>query len=356
MYSKHPGPATRSSASRQIFPDPLTVDSPVRKVNRRSIHLTSNPKVKKELYTESEDNESYSLSIKSDETQDSSGSRAARSGASFEDKMNPENYFRDIYGDSFQHIEIKKTPYGDFNYFKMTGNDYIIYFFPKGQLNTFYKLVLDRLHLLKEIIIETQESVSLSESASPVSSPQPKRGTRPERGTRPDLEQISSVPLRGTGPQRVTEKLNTTKNIIQNENHFWKSIKKLNSYFHKRKIALKELNRIPDEAYIVVRNGEKSLKILEKKFQSTHGSADQKLGLGSYFKFEYQKMFPNFKVDYAFCVNNFLYKRFWTDDTIRGDNFRQYNESIDVKFFNAEEKNDNRFTYYDNLHQWLITS
>jgi hypothetical protein len=334
-----------SHLERRIFPDgseSQPVSSPVRKVPRKSRHLTSNPKISA-LYNEYEDDESYLLKLKSQVANFSSGSKAARSGASFEEKTNPKTYFEDIYQKKFQHIEMRNTPYGNLNLYKMTGDEYIIYFFPKDQLNIFYKIILGRLYLLKQIIVDsvdglesTSTSASASASASASSFVEKKKTrlkTRENKGNQ-----------------------NTTKNIISNQDQFWKGLKQLNSYFHEKKIVLRDLNRIPDEAYIVVRGNEKSLKILEKKFQNTHGSADQKLGLGDYFKYEYQKMFPNFKVDYAFCVNNFLYERFWTSSTVKGDNFRQYNESIGVHFFNAEEMDENKFTYYDKLHEWLITS
>ena len=69
-----------------------------------------------------------------------------------------------------------------------------------------------------------------------------------------------------------------------------------------------ELFRCPDEAYIIeYNNGDKILKILEKKEQNVEGSVENKLWAGPAFKDEYDYMVGSiFKVEYGFCVSNFL--------------------------------------------------
>jgi len=73
-----------------------------------------------------------------------------------------------------------------------------------------------------------------------------------------------------------------------------------------------DIFRQPDEAYLIKNNDETNktykLLILEKKHQNTSGSVSDKLGLGTYFVYEYTKSInnSNIVVEYAFCLSNYL--------------------------------------------------
>lgn len=68
--------------------------------------------------------------------------------------------------------------------------------------------------------------------------------------------------------------------------------------------------RWPDEAYVF--DGKPVVvKILEKKAQSVNGSVETKLWSGPSLKREYEHVLGSgFEVHYAFCVNDFLKKKF----------------------------------------------
>jgi hypothetical protein len=68
--------------------------------------------------------------------------------------------------------------------------------------------------------------------------------------------------------------------------------------------------RLPDEAYIIEYGNTRILKILEKRAQQVEGSVELKLLSGPSIKREYQIMVGSqFQVEYAFCVNTFLYSK-----------------------------------------------
>ncbi len=56
----------------------------------------------------------------------------------------------------------------------------------------------------------------------------------------------------------------------------------------------------PDEAY--VDNTRRNVYIIEKKFQQTPGSVDEKLQTGPFKKHHYGKLFPNYNVQYIYCL------------------------------------------------------
>lgn len=60
----------------------------------------------------------------------------------------------------------------------------------------------------------------------------------------------------------------------------------------------------PDEAYIY----KNILFILEKKFQQTSGSVDEKIQTGSFKKIHYGELFPNFKIYYIYCLSDWFKK------------------------------------------------
>ena len=76
-----------------------------------------------------------------------------------------------------------------------------------------------------------------------------------------------------------------------------------------------DLFRCPDEAYIwFPLNETPTLKILEKKEQHMPGSVDTKLLSGPSFKREYELALEGkFKVEYAYCLNEYFSKEFKSD-------------------------------------------
>ena len=86
--------------------------------------------------------------------------------------------------------------------------------------------------------------------------------------------------------------------------------------YMKNKYNIK-LFRNPDEAYIIeYNNGKKVLKVLEKKAQNGAGSVDTKLWSAQMLKTEYQYMLrkEKFEIEYAFCVNNYLKEKMFTEE------------------------------------------
>jgi hypothetical protein len=60
----------------------------------------------------------------------------------------------------------------------------------------------------------------------------------------------------------------------------------------------------PDEAYIDLEK--KNIFIIEKKFQQTSGSADEKLQTGCFKQLHYKGLFPNFKIYYMYCLSDWF--------------------------------------------------
>ena len=110
-----------------------------------------------------------------------------------------------------------------------------------------------------------------------------------------------------------------------------------------------EIFRRPDEAYIIeYTNGEKVIRILEKKEQNKEGSVETKLWAGIGLKREYELVLGDeFKVVYGFCVSKFLQKKFVSSDKkfeILNQILRENN--IDVLFGDDEN-------YFATLDKWI---
>ena len=113
-----------------------------------------------------------------------------------------------------------------------------------------------------------------------------------------------------------------------------------------------DLYRFPDEAYIIeYNNGEIVIKILEKKNQNVEGSVETKLWSGPSLKREYELVLGNrFKIEYGFCVSDFLKKKFTSDEKKYSNLKVILNESnISVMFGDDED-------YFDKLDSWINNS
>jgi len=111
-----------------------------------------------------------------------------------------------------------------------------------------------------------------------------------------------------------------------------------------------DLFRCPDEAYIIeYKNGNKIIKILEKKEQNVNGSVETKLWSCPSLKREYELVLleNNVKIEYYLCVNNFLKNKLISND-------KKYmilniilNEN-DIKVLFGEDEN-----YFILLNNWI---
>lgn len=108
--------------------------------------------------------------------------------------------------------------------------------------------------------------------------------------------------------------------------------------------------RNPDESFLIItRDGQKTLKILEKRNQATTGVIDTKLCLGPYFKEEYQELLgPDIKVDYAFCICDFL-KIEYLSNSKKWETLRLINERHGIKVFFGESPG-----YQEELREWIF--
>ena len=94
-----------------------------------------------------------------------------------------------------------------------------------------------------------------------------------------------------------------------------KFIKANKSELHKIMTAAKEINdnlepaagcKNPDEAYIAPESNR--VYIIEKKFQQTSGSVDEKIQTGVFKKYHYGKLFPNYRISYIYCLSDWFRK------------------------------------------------
>ena len=111
-----------------------------------------------------------------------------------------------------------------------------------------------------------------------------------------------------------------------------------------------ELFRCPDECYIhLFKDGRKNLvKILEKKEQNVEGSVIDKLWDGPSFKREYEIVLgSNFRVEYAYCISDFLKKKFTSDEKKFQILNQIYSESgIEVLFGSDDD-------YFETFDMWM---
>ena len=112
-----------------------------------------------------------------------------------------------------------------------------------------------------------------------------------------------------------------------------------------------EMIRCPDEAYLVKDGDNYVLKILEKKNQNVEGSVADKLQIGDYMQYEYEyclgEAFASIKVDYAFCISEFL-KKIYTSDTTKYKILREYNKKNKVSVLFGDDED-----YFAQLDKWI---
>ncbi len=128
-------------------------------------------------------------------------------------------------------------------------------------------------------------------------------------------------------------------------------------YFKKNGFKLyfeKEFNiityRQPDEAYLIKKNDNYILKVLEKKNQNVEGSVEEKLKTGAFNRREYELMINNsnkFTVIYCFCVSKFLQNKLESDD-IKYLNIRKIMKEDNIGLLFGDDED-----YQDKLCEWI---
>ncbi len=106
--------------------------------------------------------------------------------------------------------------------------------------------------------------------------------------------------------------------------------------------------RHPDEAYLIQRGDQYTLRILEKKNQNVQGSVDTKLLAGPGMKEEYELCISDarFTVHYAFCLSTFL-KGQYVSDAKKWKLMRVINERHGIAVFFGDDAD-----YYGKLDAW----
>jgi hypothetical protein len=109
------------------------------------------------------------------------------------------------------------------------------------------------------------------------------------------------------------------------------------NFYHKQIIKL-----LPDESYVDKDN--KVLFIIEKKYQYNSGSVDEKIQTGPFKINKYSLRFPDFKIKFCYCLNNWYRKKKYIEDLDILQNIYK------IKILWGEDQN-----YTQNLINWLIS-
>jgi hypothetical protein len=106
--------------------------------------------------------------------------------------------------------------------------------------------------------------------------------------------------------------------------------------------------RKPDEVYIINDGNNWTIKIIEKKFQNVPGTIEDKLWAGPAYKHDYQMMFPEFKIEYIFVVNEFLAERIMSTRP-KYKSLKKFLKSHNIKLVFGEAKN-----YFEYILNWIL--
>jgi hypothetical protein len=120
----------------------------------------------------------------------------------------------------------------------------------------------------------------------------------------------------------------------------------LKAYFKKKYDIT--LYRNPDEAYVIKTKDKCIVKILEKKEQRNEGSVETKLWSGPSLKREYEIVLGDkFIVEYAYCINDFLSKKFQSGNR-KYEVLKQILDENNISVFYANDTN-----YCKQLISWI---
>jgi hypothetical protein len=144
-----------------------------------------------------------------------------------------------------------------------------------------------------------------------------------------NLEPLFSELMFNTTTKIKKIKFNGYSNELINAN---KSIlyKYMNSIGEKSSLQQASGCKEPDEAYID--NNKKSVFIIEKKFQQTSGSVDEKIQTGPFKKMHYSQQFPNYKIYYIYCLSDW-FKRSEYNSVL------EYNRQNNIPIFWGNDEN-----------------
>jgi len=151
-------------------------------------------------------------------------------------------------------------------------------------------------------------------------------------GTR--FKHIRDIPLGKKTIQEVDIDGNTFIKLTKGE---------LKNYMITQKEYIKnEKSLQPDECYLDEKN--KILNIIEKKFQQTYGSVDEKIQTAEFKKWFYEKQYPNYTIKYCYCLS----------DWFKQDKYKPDLEFNKIKGFEVFwGKDDN---YQGKIMDWLVNN
>lgn len=97
----------------------------------------------------------------------------------------------------------------------------------------------------------------------------------------------------------------------------------------------------PDEAFIDIEN--KKIYILEKKFQQTSGSVDEKIQTGVFKKYFYEELYPSYEIRYTYVLN-----KWFKADKYKPDLRFLKKNNIDVIFGDDDD-------YFENIKKFILS-
>lgn len=107
----------------------------------------------------------------------------------------------------------------------------------------------------------------------------------------------------------------------------------------------------PDEAYLLISQDSSKpniIKIIEKKNQNTSGSVEDKLATYPLFVEFYQRCFPDYQVQYAYCLSNYLKQRYLTD-SFKWQIMRELHKKNNITILFGDDDD-----YFDKLDNWIF--
>ena len=96
----------------------------------------------------------------------------------------------------------------------------------------------------------------------------------------------------------------------------------------------------PDEAFIDIEN--KKIFILEKKFQQTTGSVDEKIQTGLFKKEFYKELYPSYEIHFAYVLNDWFMNEKYKPEL-------RFLTKYDVLVFWSSSAD-----YFDNIKNWIL--
>ena len=137
--------------------------------------------------------------------------------------------------------------------------------------------------------------------------------------------------LREDERYRIIEQINNGIKVEIDGNELFKVKKSELTTFMKNigEYQEKEKKLQPDECYIDIKN--RIINIIEKKFQQTSGSVDEKIQTAVFKKEFYEEQYMNYRIKYCYCLSDWFrqskynpemrflskygFKVFWGSDT-----------------------------------------